>query len=436
MPRSKTKNMASYNYYLKDGKSKTQTPIYLLFDDGVNRCKLYIQQSINPKDWNGKTGEARKSLQGFSDFNGKLNKIQNECRNIHTSLTGEGAFTVETLKESFKTFLDKLNNRIKGDSSDEKTYSNLTNFAEWFINNVHTTAKGKVKTKGTKIQNRQTLNVLKEYETATRKAITFDRVNLDFYHDFIEYLTKVKQLNPNTIGRHIKTLKLFLNEATERGKNTKFDYKSKRFVALSEPVETIYLTEDELQRIYEFDFSQNKRLEHVRDLFIIGCFTGLRFSDFSQLKTDNIHNGKITVKPQKTGDKVVIPVHRIVKEILEKYSGTAKGLPRPISNQKMNKYLKEMGEIVGINNPIISKKIKGGLKVENTVPKYKLIATHTARRSFATNLYLSEFPAISIMKITGHKTEKSFMSYLRISEEENANQLQKHWSKNAKLKVV
>ena len=188
--------------------------------------------------------------------------------------------------------------------------------------------------------------------------------------------------------------------------------------------------------IYNHDFSQNKKLEKTRDLFIIGCYTGLRFSDFSQLTSDNISNGRIKIKTQKTGEIVVIPIHWTVKEILEKYSGTAKGLPRPISNQKMNEYLKDMGKAVEINEPIIVNTVKGGLRAQTTVPKYKLIATHTCRRSFATNLYLDNVSPILIMKITGHKTEKSFMGYLRISQEENANELQKHWSGTTKLKVV
>lgn len=429
--------MASYNYYLKDGKSKTETSIYLLFDDGVNRCKLYIQQSINPKDWNAEKQEARKSLQGFSDFNGKLGKIKNKCSDLHTSLTKDGKFSVEILKTKFRTYLDELNNRKKENTTGvDKTVTNLTDFAQYFLDTVKTTITGKAKTEGTKIQNKQTLRILKEFETIKHKRITFERVNLDFYHDFVDFLTKVKQLSPNTIGRHVKTLKLFLNEATERGINTKFDYKSKRFKALSEPVEKIYLSEEELQKIYKHNFSQNCRLEHIRDLFVIGCYTGLRFSDFSQLKTDNINNGQIKIKTQKTGETVVIPIHPTVSQILEKYSETTKGLPRHISNQKMNEYLKEVGKEVGLNEPTILNSVKGGLKIQTTVPKYKLIATHTARRSFATNLYLSGFPSISIMKITGHKTEKSFMGYLRISQEENAKQLSEHWRKNTKLKVV
>jgi integrase len=422
--------MASYNYYLKDAKSPGETPIYLLFDDGVNRCKLYIQLSVRPKDWNPEKWEARKSFAGFSDFNEKLNKIQTKCSELHTALTKEGKFTLDSLKEKFRIYLDELNNRKKENTSGaNKTFTSLSDFAKHYIDSVKS-----AKASNTILHNTQTLNLLKEFERG--KKIIFDRVNLDFYNDFIEFLTRDKKYSPNTIGKHIANVKLFLNEATERGFNTKFDFKSKRFKTVSESVESIYLSEDELLKIYNHDFTSHKKLEHTRDLFIIGCFTGLRFSDFSQLKIENITDGQIKVKTQKTGETVVIPIHWTVKEILQKCTHTAKGLPRPYSNQKMNDYLKDVGEAVKISEKILHTHTKGGLKVQTTSLKHELMTTHTARRSFATNLFLSGFPAISIMKITGHKTEKSFMKYIKISQAENAKLLQLHWSEQVKLKVV
>ena len=424
--------MASFNFYLKQGNSKDQTAIYLLFDDSVNRSKFYIQEKINPKDWNSKAGQARKTIEGFADFNSKLDKIQSACKDIHTTLTKENSFTVDNLRVKFKEYLDKLNNRKRDKpKSETKTYTNLSDFATDYIKSVET-----IKKKNTLLQNRQTLGLLIAFETKKRKKITFEKVDLDFYNDFNDYLSQDKGYAVNTVGKHIQNIKLFLNEATERGLNTKFDFKSKRFKTTSESVESIYLSEGELMKIYKHDFSKHKKLEHTRDLFIIGCFTGLRFSDFSQLKTENIKDGQIKVKTQKTGETVVIPVHNTVKEILKKYAHTAKGLPRPFSNQKMNDYLKDVGEKVELDAPILHTHTKGGLKVQTSTPKFKLITTHTARRSFATNLFKSGFPAISIMKITGHKTEKSFMKYIKISQEENANLLQLHWKKTTKLKVV
>jgi integrase len=125
----------------------------------------------------------------------------------------------------------------------------------------------------------------------------------------------------------------------------------------------------------------------------------------------------------KTGEIVVIPLHWIVTAILQKYNYD---LPRSISNQKMNDYLKEIGEKAGIDESVSITKFEGGIKVARTSNKYKLISTHTARRSGATNMYLAGIPAISIMKITGHKTEQAFMRYIQMTQEDNANKLIDH----------
>ena len=119
----------------------------------------------------------------------------------------------------------------------------------------------------------------------------------------------------------------------------------------------------------------------------------------------------------------VIPLHKYVIEILAKYKGS---LPPVISNQKMNKYIKEIGEIAGIDETTKIAITRGGKTETNLFPKFDLMTTHTARSSFSTNAYLMDIPSISIMKITGHRTERSFMKYIRISQEENANKLNNH----------
>jgi integrase len=419
--------MASFNYYLKDASAKDEQPVYLRYNDrGAINLKFYIGQKIKPKFWDSGDQVARRNFDGYADFNSILTErkgqLEQLCRQLQAT---DGKIDIEILKERFNGLLGRNEGKEKID------FKTLYDFAKHYIESVKS-----AKAANTILHNNQTLNLLKNFQDAKGKKITFDRVNLDFYNDFVEYLTKTKNYSPNTIGKHIANIKLFLNEATERGINTKFDFKSKRFKTTSEPVESIYLSEAELLKIYKHDFTNHKKLEHTRDLFIIGCFTGLRFSDFSQLKTENITDGQIKVKTQKTREMVVIPIHWTVKAILQKYAHTAKGLPRPFSNQKMNDYLKDVGEAVEINENVLHTHTKGGLKVQATTPKYNLMTTHTARRSFATNLFLSGFPAISIMKITGHKTEKSFMKYIRISQEENAKLLQLHWNKEVKLKAV
>jgi len=170
-------------------------------------------------------------------------------------------------------------------------------------------------------------------------------------------------------------------------------------------------------------------------LFIIGCWTGLRYADLVNICPEDFikSDTQLKIKTIKTGEWVFIPLHWTIKEILKNRN---REIPRPISNVKMNQYLKELGQIAGINDEIKQYKTKGGLRYESKHKKYELITVHTARRSFATNLYLMGIPTISIMKITGHKTESSFMKYIRISQEETANKLVEHPGFKKPLKIV
>ena len=162
-------------------------------------------------------------------------------------------------------------------------------------------------------------------------------------------------------------------------------------------------------------------MERVRDLFLIGCHTGLRFSDFTMIKDENILDTPkgqfFQVKTLKTNEKVIIPIKPTVLAIWNKYNGQ---LPRAISNQKMNDYLKELAKEAEFDSKVLFKRTKGHNIVQTEYRKHELVSTHTARRSFATNAYIGGVPSISIMKITGHKTEKAFMKYIKISQEENA----------------
>ena len=166
----------------------------------------------------------------------------------------------------------------------------------------------------------------------------------------------------------------------------------------------------------------------MRDLFLIGAYTGLRFSDFTSITADNIRFNTLHIEQQKTGKPVSIPMHPIVLNIWKKYGGQ---LPKVISNQKFNDYLKEVCKLAGIDSIEQKSITKGGMRLKKSYKKYELVSSHTARRSFATNLYLSGFPTLSIMQITGHRTETAFMKYIKVTANQHASLLRKHWQTKA-----
>lgn len=156
---------------------------------------------------------------------------------------------------------------------------------------------------------------------------------------------------------------------------------------------------------------------------MIGCLTALRFSDYSRLQPKNFVRNKIVIKTKKTNTPVQIPIHPLVKEIIDKYN---KQLPPPPTIQHFNRKIKKMCREIGFTKKILYERTVGHKRISKLVPKYQFISSHTARRSAATNMYVSGILAFRIMLITGHKTEKSFFRYIRITREENVKILARH----------
>jgi Site-specific recombinase XerD len=422
--------MANITFVLREPKAKEQTPIILLYRLGSQRLKYSTGLKTLPKYWNETTQRIRNVIEvkDKDTINNFLSELEAETARIVTRIvTSKLEVTKELLKQHIDVYLERAN---------ADTAKDLFSFIELFIkqsaNRINPASGKKIEHRTIQKYN-TTLADLKAFATKNKRRVDFDTIDLDFYLDYTAHLQALNH-STNTIGKYIQTLKVFLNEATNRGLNTKFLYKSNRFKVVSELSDSIYLNEKELKQLYEHDFTENKRLERVRDMFIVGCWTGLRFSDFTTLHKRNVKGNFIEMKTEKTGAKVVIPIHPNVRAILEKYDYK---LPNEISNQKMNDYLKDVGKEVELTEQTSKGITKGGVKRHTNYEKYELITTHTARRSFATNLYKTGFPAISIMQITGHKTEKAFLRYIKVTPQEHAEALQLHWAKSGSyLKVV
>jgi integrase len=404
--------MAQAKFILKEPNSKEDTLIYLFYNFNKQRLKYSFGQKVNPKYWNFEKQRVKetKSFPEHVEFNSMLNNVETAINNIYRKLVNDNIVpTPQLLKENLNATL-----------ANKQTVKNVVTLFEF----IEELIKNSTKKAGTIIHYKQTYRILKEFSTSIKKTISFDDINLDFYESFLKYLHN-RGYAVNTISGYIKNIKVFMNEAFDRRLTNNIEYKSKRFKKVSETTDKIYLNLNEIDKLYSLDLSNNKKLEKVRDLFIIGCYTGLRFSDLKQISPDNfINNGtQLKVKTEKTGEFVVIPLHRTVKEIVQKYENS---IPDVLSNQKMNEYIKEVAKLAELNERISISITKGGEKQSDVFEKWQLVTTHTARRSFATNMYLLDIPTISIMKITGHRTEKAFLLYIKITQEENANKLLNH----------
>ena len=257
-------------------------------------------------------------------------------------------------------------------------------------------------------------------------------IDLEWYYEFIARSEDggkdQKPLSMNYIGKHVKNIKRVLGWAEEEGQTVHPAYRGKSFKVHQEQATDVYLTEDELARMRALDLTPHpKGIALSRDLFMIGCYTGLRVSDYSSLQADQFHmrNGKryLEVQAKKTDKKVVVPVHPVVDEILRHY---ATGVPPSQVDQTINRHLKLLGEIAEIDDLIEVRRTEGGQTMTRRVPKYQLIKTHTARRSFCTNAYKAGMDCLDIMALSGHTTEKSFLRYIKVTQEERARRIAEH----------
>lgn len=247
-------------------------------------------------------------------------------------------------------------------------------------------------------------------------------------------------LQENTVRKHFSNLKWFLRWAIRKGickEDAILKYRPK-YKEIRKPV--IYLTHPELQKLYTFevpaagtevkltDMNGNEytkkvelagALSRARDLFCFCAWSSLRYSDMAALRRSDIHGDFIEITTQKTYDRLRIPLNNHTREILDKYKDYCdpRGLALPvISNQKMNDYLKEICELCGFNEPVTQTYYRGGERVEDTRPKWALITTHAARRSFVClALGLGISPNV-VMKFTGHSDYNAMKPYIAIAE--------------------
>ncbi len=414
--------MANVTFKLRSPKGSEPQIIYLVYRFGRND-KIAYSTGLKalPAHWNNEKMRVRNVTEalGRDAINTRLNELQTVTETHIIELKAKGK---PVTMGALKVFLDAYTNNQLND-----TEHSLHGFIEAFLQRNKTRVNpttGKIISYKVIREHERTYHFLRLFEDKERKGarLDFDDITLDFYADFTAFLQELG-LSVNTIGHKIQTLKVWLNDATERGINKVQQYKSHRFKAITEDTENIYLTTAELEQLYRFDF-KTERLTRVRDLFLIGAFTGLRFSDFTRITVGNIKGNTLHIEQQKTGGRVAVPLHPIVLSIWQKYG---KELPPVISNQKFNQFIKEACMLAGIDTPEQKSMTKGGVRQRETYKKYELVSSHTARRSFATNLYLSGFPTLSIMQITGHRTETAFMKYIKVTPDQHAQLLQKHW---------
>lgn len=414
-------------FYLKDNK-KDKSAIDAIIRFKGKRYKIPTGESTDTKFWNKekhrcKTG--RLNPDGAS-VNAKLDLLEADIKKIFNDFNLAGI--VPTIHE--------VKFKLQGEQG-EQIY--FTSYLEQQIEQQR-----EVRALNTIKKYVTALNKIKEYEKDRGIRLRFQDIDIAFYYNFRAWF--YRQFNTrNYFGSIIKVIKKFMNKSLVDGVHSFEGHRHPEFVTEQEDADTVYLSLEELRKIYDLEiteevvrelypniYAQNLKrkmesLEKVRARFLIGAFTLLRVSDFKRLNEVNIKDGFIRIKPKKRskGRKnrdVFIPIHPIVKNIIE--SGF--DLSETISEQKINKHIKEICRLAGITNEEVIIRTEKGREVEKSYEKWQLITTHTARRSAATNMLMAGMEASDIMILGGWSSEKSFWKYIRMEPEVNARRLADH----------
>lgn len=322
-----------------------------------------------------------------------------------------------------------------------KQSNNLIEYAEQLINDIKENRK--VISSGKNKGQPYSKNSIKTYTnllfnlTAFKKytrvdEIQFSDIDLDFYTEFRNYIVIDRNLSPGYFGDMVKALKSVMADSLDRGFHSNQKYKSRHFIKETTDADTVFLDTEKLNKLLYFDLSKKPYLDKARNLFLIGCYSGLRFSDYSNIKPENISNDYLRIRTQKTKDYVSIPISKELREVLNRFQELK---IEPISNQRLNDYIKIVCEEAGFTEGVTTRTFERGKEVYIKMPFFKLVSSHTARRSFCTNAFKAGYPTILIRAISSHRSEAAFLRYIRLDNEDKSAMMLEMMRRN-ELKVI
>jgi len=399
------KNLAILVYLKSRKNAKRESPIYLRVTVDGKRIEKSLNRSIDSKRWDNSKQKGRGNTEEIRGLNQFLLSVKHNILMAGQELINNNvSVTVETLMNKYNGVEEKTHTLIEVVEYENKRIKRLVEAGTY---KKYVTVLGHVK------------KYLKHQYNLT--DIDIKKIDYQFVTDFDYYLRTEKSIANNSTIRVVNTLKKIVRITLDKGwidKDPFLNYKMKK-----EKVETGFLTQDEIDTIYKKEFTI-KRLEEVRDVFIFCCYTGLAYIDVKMLSEDDIvkdmdGDNWININRKKTDTISKIPILPIAQDLLDKYKDDAfvlnsgKLLP-VLSNQKMNAYLKEIGDISGVGTKLTS---------------------HLARHSFATTIALTNgLPIETLSKVMGHKSLNMTLHYGKLLDIKMSGDVKKLKKKLKKLK--
>jgi integrase len=390
-------------FFLDRPNSKEPTFIFLRLTCVDGRLKYPVKKKVEPTNWSGKV------IKDTGKINLLLNRIEAVVKNLELQRDLNGTPLTKAMVEN------ALNKALGRETAGKK-------FFEVVDEIISDRATGKELTPRGKRFSYHTIKGYKHSRDNLQKfmpAMTFEGITMKTYDALISYFYEHHDHSLNSLGKTIKNWKVFLKAANKRGAHSNLVYLNEDFRVPGEDTDDVYLDDKELAKVYKQNFP-NKTLDIARDWFIIDCFTGLRISDIKLMGANNILDNTIRIVNEKTGTKVEIPINSYIRAILKKW----KGLPPRITDQEMNRSIKEVCELAGITGTVLYSITKGGVRHDFHYKKFEMVSNHTARRCFITNLLNDHTPDNVVMQLAGIKKHATLMKYKKTRPEKTAEIMQ------------
>lgn len=412
----------TFSFFLKD-KNLEKSLIYLVCRSNDKRVKISTGMFVHSKSWSTENARVKKNHAG-QELNARLDKIESAAKEFFNRARLVGISEPTELFAYVKNRIIETGILDRRNTDTASIKAALDEFIKQIENGTRPTKR--------KISATVSDSYLQLFKVL--KSILSDMLPKDSslpYFQTKEFAVKFngyrsEHWSDNTAGKYIRLLRRFLLWARDSHLYTFEEFP--QCLSLPEEHETTMfaLTDIELRVIENLDLSDRPSLDRVRDLFLISCYTGLRFSDLSRLSKEHIGTTEIRISAKKTDDNIRCPITPRLRKILDRYSPNYEF--KHITGQRANEHLKEIAEQAGICDMLEVITYKNGRKVTEVRPKNELIAWHCSRRTFITlSLILGVQPA-AVMAVSGHKKDSiSFNKYVLYSKSQIDNELNSAW---------
>lgn len=401
--------MISVSFYLLTPGANSQSLVYVSISNKKERLRFssgtsFIVKYCNVRKKKGTKSLVKRNTTFAFEYESKLNEIRDSLIRLEMDLSKNGNKpTLEQIREAFY---------LQTGKTEPEPMLSLEQAFNKFISSTQTEWSN-----STLERANATLNHLKEFQNSFAE-INMETIGEEFWYEIRDkYFVATKAFSNSTTNKNLKTIKQFLKFIQKKGiiKHS-IDLEDLKYLDEVEPFK-IALTEQEVQTLFNLDLSDDLRLDKVRDLFALEILTGQRFSDIPKvLDPKHFSEKSINIYQQKTGEKVQIPLHPVLKEYLTTITNKyPNGFPT-ITNQKFNEYLKEIAIKAKFNKEHSWIKLVGKKKITETDFRYNLITSHTGRRTFCTLSLKEGIHEEFIMKVTGHRKYEQFREYVKVDD--------------------